>query len=912
MRNLSSTLLSAQRGYGVTGAAYDALWKIVLSRQGQTTRGYDITRVMQIQHTEEEDNGIAEVLLDNSDAAISSLYLQDPSIDFEQYQGIIYYGYNTGVARSKWVVSHSYSVGDIVTPTTLTGYQYRCTTAGTSVAEPTWGTALGVIQTETGGTVVWEMDGNVGDEYSPTAPLKVIGQEFISSETQLQCRLQLIGIPNQMAQDKAIAKYTQESSDTKTCKTLITAVAAASTNLSSAYNGYTAFTYTFEPVSASYPLGYDDSIIDAYIPADYFSISINENRDDKIQELLNYTKCKRRTGSDGAIHIFLPTISGTTYDYEYRLYVSGYHTFFSKNLRTRFVNPNKEIVTTPPDYVAPNVFSGSATSATSYALAPKIHTTYRRLASDARAALIAAAIIERYELNAERGSAVVPMNCGQEIFDYIKVTDSSEGTTRTGNVQYIQRNCKVASDRDDGYYNMTIRFGRVNTQSIGMAEAYGAGIPQWMIDIINAHTKDITELAAYQNSLMDFLGIGSIPGALLLTKIEGDLDDIIDGTSYKKLLATQISAGAIYLSDTSTYKVGYDPSGKRRVFTATPTTPYDVGDLWLSDAVIKRCSTARASGAYVAGDWTAQTLDSIADGTTYSKILSTDISAGHIKLTSGTVADGVWYDEYGVYIGATYGIGLYGGQIALRTYPTYADLVAGTNLQCYVGTDGKIYGAAGTIWLDSIGLTVYEVAAPNRHTVLSGYGIAEYYGNDFVGQIVPAANGIYVSCGIASGAITLTASEAGCKVTFGNNVYLDCASTRIVNVTDPSGDQDAATKKYVDDNITGFGLTYSVRTTGAGANQRLINTEYQNTSGKTRFVTVVTVTTVSANTIANVTIARCSSHATVDDNVCKATLVNTTVGDRDTWATVNFIVPDDYYYIVYGNSYTDWVEVDIG
>lgn len=47
--------------------------------------------------------------------------------------------------------------------------------------------------------------------------------------------------------------------------------------------------------------------------------------------------------------------------------------------------------------------------------------------------------------------------------------------------------------------------------------------------------------------------------------------------------------------------------GKRRVFVATPTTPYDVGDLWLktsgSQKVIFRCYTARASGSYIASDW---------------------------------------------------------------------------------------------------------------------------------------------------------------------------------------------------------------------------------------------------------------------------------------------------------------------
>lgn len=509
MKTLSTTLLAAQKGFGVTGGAYDAIWKVVLSLSGQTTRGYDITRVMQIQYTEEEDSIVAEVLLDNSDGA---LVISGTPIDFEQYQCIYYRGYNTGVSRSIWVKNTAYAVDDVVTPTTLTGYQYRCTVAGTSHAttQPTWGTALGVTQTD--GSVTWEMDGNTGDEYVPRSPLKVTGQEFISSETQLQCRLYLIGIPNQMAQDKAESAYTQESSDSQTCKTLITAIAAKTLT---PYTNYTAVTYAFEPVSTSYPLGYDDGIIDSFKPADYFSVSINENRDDKIQELLNYTKCKRRAGSDGAIHIFLPRTSGTTYDYEYRLYVSTYHTFFQKNLRNRFVNPNKEVVCSNPDHTPQ--YTGSATSATSYALAPKTHTTYRRLTSDAQAVLIAAAIIERNELNAERGSAVVPMNCGQEIFDYIKVTDSNEGTTRTGNVQYIQENCMIGSDTSDGYYKMTIRFGRLNTQSIGTAfpgiseAGAGAGIPSWLIDYIIQMLDDITVLFENQDVIIDYLNQAVVP-----------------------------------------------------------------------------------------------------------------------------------------------------------------------------------------------------------------------------------------------------------------------------------------------------------------------------------------------------------------------------------------------------------------
>ena len=52
--------------------------------------------------------------------------------------------------------------------------------------------------------------------------------------------------------------------------------------------------------------------------------------------------------------------------------------------------------------------------------------------------------------------------------------------------------------------------------------------------------------------------------------------------------------------------------GKRTVFTATPTTPYYVGDLWLTSLTastgdIKKCITERLTGAYTAADWVIAT-----------------------------------------------------------------------------------------------------------------------------------------------------------------------------------------------------------------------------------------------------------------------------------------------------------------
>lgn len=45
--------------------------------------------------------------------------------------------------------------------------------------------------------------------------------------------------------------------------------------------------------------------------------------------------------------------------------------------------------------------------------------------------------------------------------------------------------------------------------------------------------------------------------------------------------------------------------GKAQIFVATPTPPYDVGDLWFNSATsdIMTCVQSRSSGSYTAGDW---------------------------------------------------------------------------------------------------------------------------------------------------------------------------------------------------------------------------------------------------------------------------------------------------------------------
>ena len=442
MRTLSATLEAAQKSL-----AYDPIWKVVLSRTSQTTRGYDRTRVIGVTHPELNSSSTGEITLHNADGDLTSL-------DFEHYEAVLSYGMATGASRSAWATGTAYSLDDIRIPTSgnVNGFQYRCAVAGTSHAttEPTWPTDLGVRVVDEG--VTWEMDGNDGDEYSRAAPLRVRVQELHSGRGILRVILRCEGIFNQMAEDNAGPDYTQDADDTNTVKTLITAIVDATLDT---YTGYTSFNATYDS---------EDNIIDTFVPKDYFKVPLNANRLSKVEELLAYTGVKKRAEADGKVHFLDPVTTGATYAYEYKFNVSGDHTFWNKTIRLRFVNPNKEIVKSHPDHTPQ--YRGTAVSSTSNALASKTHTTERRLPSNAQAILIAAAIIEGYELDDEKGFATVPMNVGQELWDFVKITDSRQGDTRTGNIQYLQRNIKIPVGSEPMVFNMTLSFGKLSPASI--------------------------------------------------------------------------------------------------------------------------------------------------------------------------------------------------------------------------------------------------------------------------------------------------------------------------------------------------------------------------------------------------------------------------------------------------------------
>lgn len=426
MRSLAGTNLeSNQSGVGVTGLGYNPIWKLVLSRSGQSTQTYTKTRVLSIGHVEQEDSGIATVLLDNSDNALTT-------IDFERYKGIISYGFN---------------------------------------------------------------DPTNGDEYSATAPVYVNGQRLFSAQGILVCQLNLIGIPNLLGVDLAESILELSDGDVRTVKTLISAVANAS---STPYTNYTNYTTTYDS---------EDTLIDSFKPKDLFRVGLNATRLNKILELLAWTGSKMRAEADGALHFFDPTISGGTYAYEYKLAVVGEHTFWDKELRNRFVNPNKEIVQSHPSHEPQ--FSGNSTSATSFALFPETHTTQLRLASQAEASNIADAIIERYELNAEKGAVRVPMNVGQEVWDWINVTDSRQSDSRAGNVRYLKRNVQVPGRGGRLVFDMDIRFGKSAVLPLPILLAGQGVAPISTASLADAYTALAQDLLATIGAVNNLISLAN-------------------------------------------------------------------------------------------------------------------------------------------------------------------------------------------------------------------------------------------------------------------------------------------------------------------------------------------------------------------------------------------------------------------
>lgn len=130
---------------------------------------------------------------------------------------------------------------------------------------------------------------------------------------------------------------------------------------------------------------------------------------------------------------------------------------------------------------------------------------------------------------------------------------------------------------------------------------------------------NITNGGSYGKVLLTNISAGSI----LLAQCSGNLDNISNGSSYGKVALTAISAGKIVLTSAGV--------------TGTLSTSYTSAKC--TDANADQTSTHTAAAISGQGALATQNnLDGVPNGSSYAKVYSTDIYAGHINLIERTVS----------------------------------------------------------------------------------------------------------------------------------------------------------------------------------------------------------------------------------------------------------------------------------
>ena len=254
----------------------------------------------------------------------------------------------------------------------------------------------------------------------------------------------------------------------------------------------------------------EDSLIDAYQPKGTFKISEGESRQDVVNRLLDYTGCYKRAENDDEVHIFTKPASGNSYN-------SDKGEFYNNANRKALVIPNKIVV---KSYDDDDGYEGSYTSAASYALVPITGAPVRAyVSSNAQAIAVATALIGRLEINSQVGSALVPMDNYEQVWNYVTVTNNWNGSTTTGNIAYVNR---VSMG---GEFEQFFSFGRQAKRGIaGMAPKrevklqpelgmlIDSSVLKWgdvkgVFDIIDENTDDIYEKLNIIFAVLDAMGV---------------------------------------------------------------------------------------------------------------------------------------------------------------------------------------------------------------------------------------------------------------------------------------------------------------------------------------------------------------------------------------------------------------------
>lgn len=141
--------------------------------------------------------------------------------------------------------------------------------------------------------------------------------------------------------------------------------------------------------------------------------------------------------------------------------------------------------------------------------------------------------------------------------------------------------------------------------------------------------------------------------------------------------------GWVKLTDADAENAKNLATSKKRVFTTTPTVPYDVGDLWVTNMSgtgdLKICKTARASGSYTASDWGKAmdyTTSTEAENIAQDKVNGQTQADIFNKLTNNGATQGIFLDGGKVWINGEYikANSITADRLSISDFTNYAQL----------------------------------------------------------------------------------------------------------------------------------------------------------------------------------------------------------------------------------------------
>lgn len=286
--------------------------------------------------------------------------------------------------------------------------------------------------------------------------------------------------------------------------------------------------------------------------------------------------------------------------------------------------------TTGTDNTAPaTVTAGSATGAIQYCLIEWTHNAepdlasynvYRSETNNSATGVLIANVRTNYFIDGNRVG-------GTTYYYWIKAVDTS------GNVSAAFSTVKSATPRNVTSDDIVTIAG--NKVLIDGA----VYLSNWR------HSSDLTKIDGgdiYANSVtLTQLNFTPVQTTDVIAKINASAEGIT------------IEADNLTINAATTFGAGYNPNTalltaqeKAQVFTAEPTTPYYVDDLWANGTVLKKCGTQRLTGAYNAADWalaTGYTDDTVANSkikTFIQDTIPTSISAGDFWINTAVSAIG--------------------------------------------------------------------------------------------------------------------------------------------------------------------------------------------------------------------------------------------------------------------------------